>query len=367
MRILIWTHAFHPEIGGLEVFCLQVAKGLAARGHEIEIVTNRRGSGAPESTRHQGFPVHGFCFDHALVKQDLAAMGSQHKACAAVLDRFDPEIIHLNVVHASIFNFMSQQRRRRRPALLTLHDSVLFASRNDIALNSLKTVDAMAAVSEAVRAQVLEFHPGLADRIHTILNALPQPALAPAPFPSRHDILAFGRLVPEKGFDLAIRAFAQVATRFPDATLTIVGDGKERGSLQDLAADTGFGNRIRFPGWVSPEEIPALIGRHTLVVMPSRWEPFGLAALQAAQMGRPIVAARSGGIPEIVVDGVTGKLFKSDDMPELAAALDLLLGQPELGRRMGDEARCHATQNFDFEKFLGTYEKLLLACARPND
>ncbi len=93
--------------------------------------------------------------------------------------------------------------------------------------------------------------------------------------------------------------------------------------------------------------------------MPSRWvEPFGLVALQAAQRGRPICASRTGGLPEIVVEGATGWLFESENAEDLARALRDLLGNTARSESMGHHAYEHALRHFDFSVFLDHYEKL---------
>ena len=120
------------------------------------------------------------------------------------------------------------------------------------------------------------------------------PDLEPTPPPfDAPRVLYAGRLVREKGVDVAIDAFAAITTRFPKAHLVIAGDGVTRQDLEQQVVDLCLQDRVEFVGWVDPEKMPALINSSTIVVMPSRWEePFGLVALQAAQMARPIVATR---------------------------------------------------------------------------
>jgi glycogen(starch) synthase len=166
-------------------------------------------------------------------------------------------------------------------------------------------------------------------------------------------------MVPEKGFDLVLRAFAQVAPHFPEAVLTMASDGVERENLRRLGETLGLGDRVTFPGWIAEEDMPALINDHSLVMVPSRHEePFGLVALQAAQMGRPVIAARSGGLAEIVLPGATGLLFESDNADSLADALAVLLRDPEMMTRMGIAARDHAIRHYDYGAFVSAYEEL---------
>jgi glycogen(starch) synthase len=359
MRILIWSDAFWPEIGGLEVFGTSLVTELQRRGHECRIITNQREFVDPNLSHYRDMPIYRFHFAKMLVENDLAEIRSTQEACASVIAEFKPEVIHLNSVQGGIVHFNLQQKRRRLPALLTLHDNFLFQLSDKMTQWALRHVDALATVSDSVRRNALAFDPRLSPRLQVVLNALPVPELSPTPLPPTRRILAFGRLVKEKGFDLAIKAFARIAGRFPDAILTIAGDGSEKASLQKLAVESGIADRIHFSGWVSPEKIPELINEHSLVVMPSRWqEPFGLAALQAAQMGRPLIASITGGIPEIVIDGVTGKLFENENLSALTEALASLLENPELGATLGRQARAHVLEHFDFGRFVTAYENL---------
>jgi glycogen(starch) synthase len=359
MRILIWTDGFWPEIGGLEVFCMHLVKRLRKSGHDCLIIAERNGAAGWGMSDYHGTPVYGVTFCKTTVKRDLVSLREQHEACKSLIAQFDPEVIHLNTVMRGVWGFLLQQRDQRRPTVMTLHDYAIFQHRNALATALLEHVDSLAAVSDFIRVHALENRPELKNKLRTVLNALPMPDLPPSPLPAERRVLAFGRFTRDKGFDLAIQAFAGVAPRFPEATLTLAGNGMEFDALQKLAVETGFGDRIHFPGWVNPEDIPALINQHTLVVMPARWqEPFGLVVLQTAQMGRPVIASRMGGIPEIVVDGVTGKLFESDNVPELTKTLQLLLEDPALCEEMGRNAHSHARQYFRFDHFVAAYERM---------
>ena len=104
----------------------------------------------------------------------------------------------------------------------------------------------------------------------------------------------------EKGADIALEAFAHAVKRVPALELLVAGDGGERGALERRAAELGLCENVRFLGWVDPEGVSALLNRATLVLVPSRQEAFGQAALEAATAGRPVVASAVGGLPEII-------------------------------------------------------------------
>jgi glycogen(starch) synthase len=171
-------------------------------------------------------------------------------------------------------------------------------------------------------------------------------------------VLCLGRLVPEKGFDVALRVFAQVRERVPSARFLIAGDGVERPRLEQQARELDLGDRVEFLGWVRPGEVPALINRATLVLMPSRRESFSLVAIETAHMARPTVATRAAGLAEVVVDGETGLLVAKEDVPALSHAVLTLLGHPDLARRMGHAARQRARELFNLPRCVGRFDEL---------
>jgi glycogen(starch) synthase len=361
MRILIWTDGFWPQIGGLEFFCMRIVAALKERGHTCAVLTEQKVSAEVIASHYQDIPVYGFPFELAFRSGNLPLLRRHFEACARLLEEFQPDVVHLNAVMRGAIGFLLEQRRRRLRTVLTLHDNSLAQHARGLGPGLLDAVDIIAAISQWNRAYIAGCDPRVEARLRVIPNALPSPAVAPAPLPATFRLLGLGRLVREKGFDLAIRAFAEVAQRFPESTLTLAGEGKDAETLRQLAAKTGLGSRIHFTGWVDPENVPALINQHSAVIMPSRWqEPFGLVALQAAQMGRAIIASDSGALPEIVVDGVTGALVPNENLPAYVQALRNFIETPTLVERLGQQARRHVETAFPFEAFIAKYEAAYL-------
>jgi len=192
-----------------------------------------------------------------------------------------------------------------------------------------------------------------------IYHGLVPPSHPVGPLPETGQLLCVGRLVAEKGFDVAITAFASLADRFPTTRLVIAGDGPERAKLEQQAKALGIQRRTEFLGWVVPAQVPALMNDASVVVMPSRWqEAFGLVAVQAAQMARPIVATRVGGLREAVRDGESGLLVEPEDPAALARAVTVLLEDRSLALRMGTAARERALAEFGIERYADDYDQL---------
>ncbi|MBC7812043.1 MAG: glycosyltransferase family 4 protein [Burkholderiales bacterium] len=215
-------------------------------------------------------------------------------------------------------------------------------------------------VSKAMLDDLHREVPEVVPRSSVVLNCLPLPDQQPiAPRFDPPILLCMGRVVEDKGFDVALDAFAELLVDFPSARLVLAGDGGVLPDLKAQAQRLGIFDKVDWPGWVDPESIPQLISDASLVLMPSRWrEPFGLVALQAAQMARPIVASRVGGIPEIVIDGQTGLLVEPDDSHALASAAASLIRDPAAAERIGSAGRARAESVFSFERMVDEYENL---------
>jgi glycosyltransferase involved in cell wall biosynthesis len=177
-------------------------------------------------------------------------------------------------------------------------------------------------------------------------------------------VLHVARLVPVKGTSTLIRAFAAVAARRPDLQLVIIGDGPRKRALEGLARSLGMAERIRFLGALAHAEVMAWMRRALLLALPSvrtaggRVEGLGMALLEAAATGLPVVASNLGGIPECVIDGRTGLLVPERDAGALAGRMEDLLGDPAARRGMGRAARALVEQRFDLRRQTATLESL---------
>jgi glycosyltransferase involved in cell wall biosynthesis len=147
-----------------------------------------------------------------------------------------------------------------------------------------------------------------------------------------------GGLNPHKGQEVLIRACALLSGALAGATLVLVGDGPDRPRLEALAAECGLGSRAIFLG--ERADARRLLPAFDVAVVPSvEREGLGLAALEAMDASRPVIACRVGGLPEAVEDGVTGVLVEPRDPAALAAAIGGVLGRPDRGRSLGVAGR----------------------------
>jgi sugar transferase (PEP-CTERM/EpsH1 system associated) len=168
-----------------------------------------------------------------------------------------------------------------------------------------------------------------------------------------------GRLDPIKNHRGLLQAFRAILERHPDwrgrVRLIIAGDGPLRGELAPLAADLGLGDSAWFPG--ARPDVPDLMRAMDVFVLPSINEGISNTILEAMASGRPVVAGRAGGNPELVVDGLTGALYDPDEEGALASALEKYVQQSDLRRSHGEAARRRVVEQFSLEAMVARYDE----------
>ena len=189
--------------------------------------------------------------------------------------------------------------------------------------------------------------------IRTIYNGVAAPAAEPTYEQHEPPIIgSLGRLSPEKGYDVLVRALASL----DGVRLVLVGDGPERADLLALAQDLGVADRLEITGWkVNARDY---LGGFDVFVLPSRFEGLPLSVIEAMLAGLPVVATNVGSLSEAVLDDETGLLIPPGDPAALAEALRSLLDDPERRRRMGERGLRFANERFTIEAMVRSYESL---------
>lgn len=160
-------------------------------------------------------------------------------------------------------------------------------------------------------------------------------------------ILNVAKFEEKKGQDVLVRAFATIAHDYDDVNLVFVGaTDSALPALMELCVQKGIQERVRFFPDVPHHQVAAFFLRASVFALPSRQEPFGLVLLEAGALGLPVVASRTGGIPEILTDGVTGRLVTPDSPDELALCLRSLLDYQAAALEMGERLRRHVLSEF---------------------
>jgi len=337
MKLLITSPSFLPCIGGLELATARLAEGLTARGHEVVIATETPGS------ELEGEPCR-------IVR---GPSRSELLRLARWCDVFYQANVSLRFLWPLLFV--------RRPWVVSHHSWYRQADghrswRDRLKRRLVRRAAASIAVSRAVAADL----PG---GTVVIENAYRDDVFRPLPeIPRSRPLVFVGRLVSDKGADLLLEALAALASGGQKPRLSIVGDGPERPALEAQARGLGLAEDVAFLGVRTGEELARILNAHEILVVPSRYdEPFGIVALEGIACGCVVVGSAGGGLPDAI--GPCGLTVPNGSVPELAAAIRRLLGDPAERRRLREAAPPHLA-NHKAEAVVGRYAVLLEAAAR---
>lgn len=170
-------------------------------------------------------------------------------------------------------------------------------------------------------------------------------------------LFSVGRIVYQKGLDLGLRALTQLQDL--DWRWSIAGDGPQIEPLKSLADELGIAERVTFLGWQSKEELAMDYHQANLFLFPSRHEGMPNAVLEAMSSGLPVAATRIAGNDELVIEGETGLLVQSENVNELRDALRKLITDPALSQKMGAASRQRVEQNYTWQKVAEGYQMFL--------
>ena len=165
-------------------------------------------------------------------------------------------------------------------------------------------------------------------------------------------VVGSGRFIRRKGFDVLIRAVAQI----PDAWLWLVGDGDQREMMENLVKELGMEGRTRFTGWV--DESMNYVASGSIFVMPSRHEPLGNVILEVWQTGVPVVTTRSEGPSWFVKDGEDALFCDIDDVEGTRAAIERIRGDQALAEKLCTEGRKRLDEDFRRDRIVDSYLNL---------
>lgn len=242
---------------------------------------------------------------------------------------------------------------------------MLRAVQNFAVRTAYRRADHIVAISDGVGRALSRRFDIDPKRVSTIHNAVDLTTVkvraeeAPKDLPTKPFLVAAGRLVPQKGFDILIRAFAATAG---ECSLVILGNGPERAALGDLARRCGVDRRVRFLGFV--ENPWSYFARSAAFVCSSRWEGFGNVIIEAMACGVPVVSTDCDyGPREIIVHGQSGLLVAIEDVDALSKAITSVLDNPDLAHRLAVGARQRA-QDFGVANMTRAYERLFRGLTR---
>jgi glycogen synthase len=364
---------FDP-IGGMQNHTAELTRALDRRGVVQTVLTTR----PPTAPRFQRLGDHARVIRLGLpIRRFRQLYGPQAAIIAPILAaRADVVHVHLGEDLAVLPTGAAAAKLHRLPLVLTVHTSLHHTlAVSDLRSAVLKTLggqierwgehSAEAVLVITPRLSKLLISDGAAEnRIHVIPPGV-NPSLFEGPFEDpfsgvgRPRVLFVGRLAPQKGVDTLVAAAGLL--KDPCAQVLLVGDGPERKALERETERLGVGDRLHFVGFVTHDRLPAAMAHADVLVLPSLYEELGTVLLEAMQAGLPIVASETGGIPDVIEDGVNGLLVPPGDPEALARGIDRILSDGDLARRLSEGAQ-ERGKDYDWEvlaeRVLRVYEGL---------
>lgn len=375
MKVLIISWEYPPVVvGGLGRHVHNLATHLAESGHDV-VVLSRQPSGTDASTHpttdsvSEGVRVIAVAEDppHLIFGEDMIAwtlaMGHAMVRAGLLLgEEWQPDVIHAHdwlVAHPAI----TLAEHLQAPLVATIHateagrHSGWVSARISKQVHSVEwwlanAADALITCSKSMRDEVCAlFGPALSTTtvIHNGIDTTTWAFRERAPRTGPANLFYAGRLEYEKGIQDAIKALREVRKTHPGTTLTVAGNGTQREWLMQCARDARVSRSVKFIGTLGHDDLLNWLHRTDAILLPSRYEPFGIVALEAAAAGAPLIASTAGGLGEAVIDGVTGRTFAPGDVAGLTSCIRNALDEPELTQEMAHAARRRLTQEFDWE------------------
>lgn len=372
MRTLLLTSAYHPHKGGVEEIVRQLAREYRRCGHQALIVTPRWPRTLPASEMVE---------DQLVLRVPMPLPSRSHpRSMASFLFRFlpsvarmlyigwrwRPDLLHINCAGPNGLYGLILAQALSLPTVVTSYgeqtvDAGRLYERSATMRWTLRRLlhgaDAVTADSANALANLAlyGFAPAAGIVMHNGIDLEEFTQAAPTSSHERPYIFALGRHVTTKGFDVLLRAYAQLAPRFPDVDLVIAGDGPERQRLVTLAGELGLQDRVIFPGRTDRTRTVQYFAHARLFVLPSLRESFPVVNLEAMAAGRPVVVTNVGGVAELVRDGQNGLVVPSADPAALAGALERLLDDPPFAAMLAEAGARYVRAERTWEKVAASY------------
>lgn len=362
LRILFcnWRDTRNPEGGGSEVYVENVATALAAAGHDVTILCAAHGNAPADEVvdgvafvrRGSKLGVYPRALMHQLARRsgrfDVVVDVQNGIPFASTLAGRTPVVVLVHHVHREQWPVVYGPVRSRIGWWLESKAAPLLYRRCSYV-----------AVSRATRDELVEL--GVReDAVTVIHNGVQRPVRDPEPA-AEPRIVVLGRLVPHKRVEHVLEAAAELRGRHPSMRVRVVGDGWWADELAEAARALGVDDLVDFLGFADEETKHEELARAWVLALPSLKEGWGLVVMEAAGYAVPTVGyAAAGGVAESVVDGVTGLL--ADDQAGFTAAIDALLSDPGLRRRLGFAAEAR-TWEFGWDTAARSFGRVLAQAA----
>jgi len=367
------------NVGGPALHVTYLARGLAERGYETTLVAGdvARGEASMSFVAEQAgveiVTLPGLSRELSPVRDALAAF-----RLARLIRKLRPDVVHTHTAKAgAVGRTAALLAWPRRPVVVhTFHGHVLrgyFGTGGTLVFRAIETLlarasDRLIAVSPEVRDELVALHVAPRERFSVVrLGIELEPRVHfegdPAEVRRRHGIPEgkfvvgwFGRMTAVKRTDDLLTMLAGVRERGVDALLLLVGDGDDRERLEQRAHDLGLARSCLFLGY--QEDVAPWYAICDAVVLTSASEGTPVTIIEALAAGRPVVATKVGGVPDVVDEGETGFLVRPHDTHALAERLEILAGDPVRRRAMGDLGRARMLERYAVERLVDDVDAL---------
>jgi glycogen synthase len=374
-RFLILSWEYPPLIeGGLARHVRKLSEALVGLGHEVHVLT-RGGEESPPEDDVAGVQIHRvrepkrpadlgeFVAWVERMNADMLAAGVE------LGDRFDFDLVHgHDWLVATAGDHLA--RRFHAPLVTTIHATEYGRHQGWVEVHPQAHIhgverwitnraDRVIVCSFYMREQVTDIFGVPEDRVSVIWNGIDPADLRPhggaelerlrAQFaaPDEKLVLLIGRLVYEKGFQLALEAMPAVIERLPGSRFLVAGSGTHERELRSQAQELGLMDHGNFLGWIGDDVLHSLYRIADVCVVPSIYEPFGLVALEAMASGCPCIVADTGGLREVVPHDEAGLRFRARDPDSLTEMVERVFSDHHLRERLVAEAAAHVLR-FDW-------------------
>lgn len=380
LRVALVSSSYHPYPGGVEEHTRNIARELRTAGHDVVVWTVDRGEGLGVQlldgieVRYLRSPLP------SLSLTGVADFGRRFpeawRSWLAALHEFKPDILHVQCFGPNGLYATALHLTAGTPLVISSHGET-FADESDVFSQSrllragLRTGLRRAAAVTGCSTVVLEdlrarfgLRGGVVVPNGVDLNEAASSDLERSSQQTSSTVLAVGRLVRVKGFDLLMRAFSH-ADLPEHVRLIIGGSGPELPHLRRLANELGLDDRCEFPGRLDRVDVIRLIRDSALVVVPSRAEAFGIVVLEGWRGGAPVLATSRGGPSTFVTDGVDAVLADPEDIDAFAAALQRILGDASLRRDLV-AGGARSVLGYTWQQSAASYEKIYRGIAETQ-
>jgi glycosyltransferase involved in cell wall biosynthesis len=366
MKILHVISSIGP--GGAQNVVYGLAKAAKAHSCDVRILSlcdSQESSVIQRVTQHDvSFLEPAFPKNFRNVKHFLVAQ----KALSTFVKQLKPDLIHSHLFQAKLALAVNKEAKKI-PIVDTVHDNMTWWRSKGVKPRLQTLFDKYyasyvarysVAISKSVQSDIRKFLLSDNERTPYVYNAVDEKyfSLKPINLSIRYKLILISSriVIKKKGLDIVLDIVRELKTRYSNFRVSIIGDGEDSERFGDMLASYGLGDVITLHGYA--QEPKEFYEKAHLLLMPSRWEGFGLSAVEASAMGVPVVASRVGGLAEVIIEGETGYLCESGNILEFVNAIENLITDENARKKISMRAVELARKRFSIKETFRSYYQI---------